>query len=79
MINKWGEIINHIVEGGKEYEVAITPSGDQHWYLGNKRHREYGAAITHKNGARYYFYDGKELDVKNHEEFLRLMKIKAFL
>ena len=45
----------------------------------NKIHRENGPAVTYSQGSQDWYLDGEKLPVKNNEEFLRLMKIKAFL
>ena len=34
---------------------------------------------VHDNGDKKWYYQDKEYKVKSNEEFLRLMKIKAFL
>ena len=43
----------------KEYIVKVYNSGDRHWYLNDKRHREDGAAIEGSDGYRAWFINDK--------------------
>src|ERR1700677_2010702 len=53
-------------------------NGDKEWYLNGKWHREDGPAIEYADGTKKWYLDNKRIDVKSQEEFLRLMKLKAF-
>ena len=54
-------------------------SGHKHWFIEDMWHREDGPAIEWPNGDFYWFIDGKEIEVSSNEEFLRLVKLKAFI
>jgi hypothetical protein len=58
---------------------AITFAGEEMWYINGKRHREDGPAIKWANGAKYWFLDDKQIDCKDNEEFLKMMKYKWLL
>jgi endo-1,4-beta-mannosidase len=62
-------------EGGPAVEYA---NGDKVWYLNNKLSREDGPAIEYANGYKAWYLNGKEINCSSQEEFLRLMKLKAF-
>ena len=63
-------------EDGPAIEYA---NGHKEWYLNGDLHREDGPAIEYTNGYKEWYYQDKEYIVKNNDEFLRLIKIKAFL
>ncbi len=52
--------------------------GAKSWYINGKCHREDGPAIERSNGAKYWFYNGKNVNCSSNEEFLKLMRLKAF-
>jgi hypothetical protein len=52
--------------------------GDKYWYLNGKLHREDGPAVKYANGDKQWYYHGKYLNCQTNEEFLRLLKLKAF-
>ena len=54
-------------------------NGDTFYYddLG-QLHREDGPAVEFANGTKYWFFRNKHIDCKTNEEFLQLMKMKAF-
>lgn len=62
-------------EDGPAIEWA---NGDKEWYLNDKLHREDGPAVELINDNKFWYVNGEVFKVKNNEEFLRLMKIKAF-
>jgi len=55
-----------------EYKVMVCDSGDKHWYLYGKRHREDGPAIEYANGNKSWYIndelhreDGPALEYTN--------------
>jgi len=42
-----------------EYTVKVNESGDKHWYLNGKRHREDGPACEYANGDKYWYLNDK--------------------
>ena len=56
----------------KEYD-----NGDKVWYLNDKLHREDGPAVDFK-GYKCWYLNNKFIPCKSNEEFLKLMKLKAF-
>jgi hypothetical protein len=46
--------------------------------MNGKWHREDGPAIEFADGTKYWYLDGKPVDVQTQEQFLRMMKMKAF-
>jgi hypothetical protein len=55
------------------------PNGDKFWYINNKLHREDGPATEFYSGTKYWYLDGKEIDCKNNEEFLKIVKYRWML
>ena len=53
-------------------------NGTKLWYRDGKCHREDGPAIEWANGDKYWYLKGTEIKCKSNEEFLRLLKMKAF-
>ena len=53
-------------------------NGDKWWYKEGRLHREDESAVELGNGYKRWFYEGKNIEVKNNEEFLRMIKLKAF-
>ena len=62
-------------EDGPAIEFA---DGTKCWYRNGQRHREDGPAIEHANGDKYWYFRDKLIICKTNEEFLQLMKLKAF-
>ena len=62
-------------EDGPAVEYA---DGDKRWYRNHQIHREDGPAIEYANGDKRWFFRDKRIDCKTNEEFLQLMKMKAF-
>tara|TARA_B110000503_G_C6875204_1_gene300348 strand:+ start:85 stop:342 length:258 start_codon:yes stop_codon:yes gene_type:complete len=54
-------------------------NGDKSWYLNGERHREDGPAIELFYGHKVWYYKGKHIYCKNNQEFLRMIKLMAFL
>ena len=57
--------------------IELT-NGDKSWYLNNLCHREDGPAIEFADGTKCWCFRGKHIDCETNEEFLQLMKMKAF-
>jgi len=53
-------------------------NGDKWWYRNGQYHREDGPAIELANGSKYWYFRDKQIICENNEEFLKLMKMKAF-
>ena len=68
-----------IIENNIEYTIKVYTNGNKYWYLNGRLHREGGPAIEYANGTKKWFYQDIEYKVKSNKEFLRLMKIRAFL
>jgi hypothetical protein len=62
-------------EDGPAIEHA---NGYKAWYWHGKLHREDGPAIEHANGYKAWFYHRQRIDCQSNQEFLRLVKLKAF-
>ena len=62
-------------EDGPAVEYA---NGNKYWYLNGKQHREDGPAAEHSDGAKYWYLNGKKIICNNNEEFLKIVKLKAF-
>ena len=54
-------------------------SGTKYWYINGLLHREDGPACEYFHGIKEWYYQGKFIDCKNHQEFLRIVKLMAFL
>ena len=69
----------YIIEEGIKYEVQYTDQAKR-YLLDGKLHREIGPAVEYYNGVyKYWWFNDREIFVKNNDEFLRWMRIKAFL
>ena len=42
-----------------EYKVVVDDTGNQSWYLNDKRHREDGPAVIYADGSQYWCLNGK--------------------
>ncbi len=64
----------------KEDGPAIEYSDrDKEWFLNGLRHREDGPVIEYGDKDKFWFYHGKQIDCKDNQEFLRMIKLMAFL
>ena len=54
-------------------------NGNKYWWINGKRHREDGPAIECSDGDKEWYYHGKQIDCKDNQEFLRMIKLIAFL
>jgi hypothetical protein len=43
-----------------EYTVQVYPSGNKHWFLNDKYHREDGPAVECASGYWIWYLNGKE-------------------
>ncbi len=57
----------------------IDSYGNKFWHLNFSLHREDGPAVERAEGTKKWFYKGKKIDCKDNEEFLRIVKLMAFL
>lgn len=62
-------------EDGPACEYA---NGDKYWFINGLRHREGGPAIEYSDGEKHWYYHGKYIKCYSQEQFLRLIKLKAF-
>jgi hypothetical protein len=51
-------------------------NGIKCWYIYGKYHRIDGPAIKDADGAKYWYLDDKQIDCKDNEEFLKIVKFK---
>ena len=71
----------HRVDGPAIYKNIEAKSfdGKKQWYLNGLRHRLDGTAIVSVNdGSKVWYIHGEYIPCKTNEEFLRLVKLKAF-
>ena len=60
--------------------ICITNSlGTKYWYLNDKFHREDGPAIEWSSGYQEWYFHGEKINCKDNQEFLRMIKLMAFL
>jgi hypothetical protein len=61
-------------------EVTFTswPDGSKIWYWNGICHREDGPAIEDADGYKAWYYHGQQIHCQSNEEFLRIIKLKAF-
>lgn len=52
--------------------------GSKEWHKDGKLHREDGPAVELANGYDLWFYEGNQVDCLSQEEFIRIIKLKAF-
>ncbi len=62
-------------EDGPAVEYA---NGSKSWYLNGDLHRKDGPAIEYANGTKYWCLHHKQINCASNEEFLKLIKLKAF-
>ena len=53
-------------------------NGNKYWHRNGQLHREDGPAIEFADGDKRWFFRDKRIDCETNEEFLKLMKLKAF-
>ena len=53
--------------------------GDKYWYNYGNLHRKDGPAVEFADGRKEWYYHGKYIYCKDNEEFLRIVKLMAFL
>ena len=53
-------------------------NGNKEWYYEGKLHRVDGPAIECANGDKAWYYEGKQIECNSTEEFIKLLKLKAF-
>jgi hypothetical protein len=62
-------------QDGPAYEDA---NGFKVWYWHGQYHRQDGPAIEDADGYKAWYYHGQKIDCQSNEEFLRIVKLKAF-
>ena len=65
----------HHREDGPAIELS---NGHKEWYLNGELHREGGPAVEYANGDKSWWYYGERVNINSTEEFIRMIKIKAF-
>ena len=63
----------------REDGPAFECDGDKVWYINGKCHREDGPAIETANGAKAWYYQDKQIECKDNQDFLRMVKLMVFL
>lgn len=63
-------------ENGPAIELT---DGYKKWYINGQLHREDGPAIEYANGYKSWHLNGERIHCNSNEEFLRIVKLKAFL
>lgn len=53
--------------------------GEKRWYQNNLLHRLDGPAVENADGYKYWYLNGEHVPCFTNEEFLRIVKLKAFL
>lgn len=53
-------------------------NGSKAWYINDLRHRVDGPAIELANGDKKWYFNDECIECKTQEEFLRMIKLKAF-
>jgi hypothetical protein len=62
-------------EDGPAVEYA---NGDKIWYWHGELHREDGPACEYASGTKSWYYHGQKIHCQSNQEFLKLIKLKAF-
>jgi hypothetical protein len=58
---------------------VINTSAGIYYYFDGKRHRTDGPAVECSSGIKYWYLDDKQIDCKDNEEFLKIVKYKWML
>ena len=58
--------------------AVIESDGMKKWFRNGELHREDGPSIEFSDGDRYWYFNGERVNCSSNEEFLRLIKLKAF-
>lgn len=59
--------------------VELT-NGNRVWYQNDLFHREDGPAVEYfTSNEKYWYINGQYINCGNNEDFLRILKLKAFL
>ena len=53
--------------------------GSKYWCINNNLHREDGPACEDADGSKLWCLNDQKIDCNSNEEFLRIVKMKAFL
>ena len=79
--NSYGDIYyyNDLYQFHREDGPAVEyANGTKCWYRNDQLHREDGPAVEYAHGTKYWYFRDKHIDCETNEEFLQLMKMKAF-
>jgi hypothetical protein len=57
---------------------TIDINGNKYWRLNDQWHREDGPAVDHFSGYQAWYYHGTRVQCNSQEEFVRMLKLKAF-
>tara|TARA_R110000868_G_scaffold173774_1_gene410137 strand:- start:427 stop:714 length:288 start_codon:yes stop_codon:yes gene_type:complete len=60
-------------------EVIKSVTGTSHYYYNDLPHRVDGPAVECSDGYKTWHYHGKRINCKDNQEFLRIVKLMAFL
>ena len=74
-IHYYNDLNQYHREDGPAIERA---NGSKRWFRNGQYHREDGPAVELADGTKHWYFRGKYIDCKTNEEFLQLMKLKAF-
>ena len=56
---------------------AVDNPSYEGWYINGKLHREYGPALTYKNGDCFWYVNGKEVTNREHHAYFNPPKLKT--
>jgi hypothetical protein len=72
----------NVVEDGIEYRIQYEGVNSvwisTRYYFEGSLHRLGGPAVEYNNGPKEWWIKGKKLDCSSQEEFLKIIKLKAF-
>jgi hypothetical protein len=54
-------------------------NGSQDWYINGILHRLDGPAVIYRNMLQHWYIHGQQINCKDNEEFLRIVKMKELL
>jgi hypothetical protein len=62
----------------RENGPAVEYASNKYWYQHDKLHREDGPAVEYADGTKCWYYHGQQIYCQTNQEYLRLLKLKAF-
>ena len=63
----------------KDGPAVELSNESKYWFINGKYHREDGPAIEYADGYKEYWINDQQINCNSNEEFLRIVKMKAFL